>query len=303
MPKIEYVPRKFGESALAMIEKANQVMADYAAQGYELTLRQLYYQFVSRGWLANKQTEYKRLGEIVGDARLAGMIDWDHLIDRTWNVQSNSHWSDPESIIQACAESYALDKWEGQSRRVEVWIEKDALVGVIERVCRRLDVPWFSCRGYTSLSEMWAGAMRLKKHIRRGTGVLVIHLGDHDPSGKDMTRDIADRLSLFCGGHIEVDRIALNWDQIERYNPPPNPAKLTDSRAKGYIEEFGDNSWELDALEPRVLEELVEARVRLAVDQDQWDAIKAQEESERDLLLKCSQRWDNVVEMLEQDGD
>lgn len=78
---------------------------------------------------------------------------------------------------------------------------------------------------------------------------VILHLGDHDPSGIDMTRDISDRLELF-GADVEVKRIALNWDQIDEFTPPPNPAKLSDSRAGAYIAEYGDESWELDALEP-----------------------------------------------------
>jgi len=158
--------------------------------------------------------------------------------------------------VDACARQFRIDKWATQPRRIEVWIEKDALVGVIEGVCTELDVPYFSCRGYTSQSEMWVGAQRLAAHWRKAKqNPLILHFGDHDPSGIDMTRDIQARLQEFSfgtAGHpLELRRLALNMDQVELYGPPPNPAKLTDSRCEAYMEEHGNESWELDALEPR----------------------------------------------------
>src|SRR5215471_777560 len=150
MPRIRYVTKNFGPTALQVIREANAIIAEYAAQGYDLTLRQLYYQFVSRDLLPNRQSEYKRLGDIVNDARLAGLVDWEAIVDRTRNIRVLPHWTDPAAIVQAAADSFAVEKWAEQPRRVEVWIEKDALVGVFEPVCEELDIPLFSCRGYTS---------------------------------------------------------------------------------------------------------------------------------------------------------
>lgn len=257
MAKIKYIEKNFREKSILMIETANAIITEFHAQGFDLTLRQLYYQFVARDLIANTQKEYDNLGCLINDARLAGMIDWNAIVDRTRNVRQNSHWTSPGAIIEACSKQYQIDKWEGQAYRPEVWIEKDALVGVIEQICRKLDVPFFSCRGYTSQSEMFAAAQRLIEHDSDGAIPVIIHLGDHDPSGLDMSRDIEDRLALFCRTPIEVRRIALNRDQIRKYSPPPNPAKLTDCRAKGYVLEHGASSWELDALDPKVITRLI----------------------------------------------
>ncbi len=143
MPKICYVEHRFGAKALLTIKKANEILEEYTKQGFDLTLRQLYYQFVSRAIIPNNQREYKNLGGIINDARLAGLIDWDHIVDRTRNIRGNTHWSNPSSIISACASQFMIDKWADQPYRVEVWIEKDALIGVIERVCRMLDISYF----------------------------------------------------------------------------------------------------------------------------------------------------------------
>lgn len=302
MPKIRYVDKKIGASRLATIVKANQIIDEYRRQGFQLTLRQLYYQFVARGFIENNQREYALLGSIVNDGRLVGLIDWNDITDRTRNVRSVAHWSDPTEIVDAVANQFRIDKWATQPYRIEVWIEKDALAGVVEDICTELDVPFFSCRGYTSQSEMWAGAMRLKKHFHQKQTPMVLHFGDHDPSGKDMSRDITDRLELFMGG-VEFERLALNWNQIEQYAPPPNPAKLTDSRAKAYIAEFGDDSWELDALEPSVIVGLIRDTVTTLRDDEKWAEKVAEEDEHRSLLAKTSARWDDVVKLLNEEDE
>lgn len=302
MPKIEYVARNFSAASMDIIRTAEAICDEYAGQGYDLTLRQLYYQFVARGLLANRQTEYKRLGSIVNDARLAGLIDWSHVVDRTRNLMALNHWGTPEDIISASAAQFRTDRWADQPYWVEVWVEKDALTGVIGQTADRLDVPWFSCRGYTSQSELWGAAMRHRRHERTGQKVIVIHLGDHDPSGIDMSRDIADRLALF-GASTEVQRIALNMPQVLQYDPPPNPAKLTDSRAEGYIAAHGESSWELDALDPTVLDALITQAVEDHRDEDRWADSTEHMLTERSRLQQVNERWDDVVAFLEDGTD
>lgn len=297
MPKIAYIEKKFSPARLAEIAQANVILDEYERQGFDLTLRQLYYQFVSRGLIENNLQSYKRLGDVISEGRLAGLIDWNRIVDRTRNLVNNSHWTNPGEIMKSAASSFRLDKWANQPYRVECWIEKDALRGVIDRVCSQLDIPHFSCRGYTSISEMWVAARRLQHWIDRGQTPMILHLGDHDPSGVDMTRDIFDRLKMFMGG-TEVKRLALNWDQINLYNPPPNPAKLTDSRAQGYIAKHGDDSWELDALEPSVIAELIRNAVEDVRDEDLYQEMWEEERRHRELLETVSKRWTDVANVL-----
>jgi hypothetical protein len=146
---------------------------------------------------------------------------------------------------------------------------------------------------------MWAAAMRLKGHIKRGQTPIILHLGDHDPSGKDMTRDITDRLELFVGDAVEIKRLALNMNQVEQYGPPPNPAKITDSRAEGYIAEFGNESWELDALEPTVLADLIRNAVVAVRDAEKWEAQVEEEGTQKAQLTKVSDQWETIIENLE----
>lgn len=307
MPYIRYVEKNFQEPTLVTIAQARRIIAEYQAQGFTLTLRQLYYQFVARDLIPNEQKEYDRLGRVISDARLAGLIDWGAIEDRTRNLQSLAHWDDPADMVDSIADQFRVDRWTGQDVRVEVWIEKEALAGVFTGVCRRLDVPHFSCRGYTSQSEMWSAAQRMRRHVVDGEAerVVVLHFGDHDPSGLDMTRDIEDRLGMFLtqkeGTHcrqLEVRRVALNMDQVEEWDPPPNPAKVTDSRFQEYLRHWGGQSWELDALEPSVLTGLVEEHVMDLVDPGPWAEREEEIEEGRRLLRECSDRWPDVVEFL-----
>jgi hypothetical protein len=299
MPKIQYTDIRFQNATLEIIALVNGVIDQYKAQGYDLTLRQVYYQMVSRGHIANNEREYKKLGETISNGRLTGLIDWDSIEDRTRNLKGNSHWRSPGDIVSACASSFQYDKWIGQEFRVEVWVEKDALVGVVEAACRPLDVNFFSCRGYVSQTEMWLAAQRISRlqNFKDGPTTVIIHMGDHDPSGRDMSRDIEARLNLF-GAFPIFHRVALNYDQIEKYNPPPNPTKLSDTRATVYVEEFGEECWELDALEPSVLSDLVTEWVLNYRDDEMWDERVAAENESIDFLTKASRNWNQVTEFL-----
>lgn len=291
-----FIDRDFKDGSLWIIAKANEIIEEFQRQGFTLTLRQLYYQFVAADLIPNKQTEYKRLGSIINDARLAGLIDWDAIEDRTRNVKTIPSWSDPKDIMDGVVRAYQEDLWEGQDCRVEVWIEKDALMGVVEPVCRRWRVSSFACRGYSSQSEQYAAGKRFEDLIRQDITPIILHLGDHDPSGIDMTRDNRDRLRMFAWSQdVEVRRIALNFDQVQQYNPPPNPAKDTDSRHAGYAELYGYESWELDALDPRTIDNLISSEIDELVNPDIWEPNREREDFNRKILTHVRDDWDKVV--------
>jgi len=297
MSKIVYRTFNFRTRTLEIIDIANSIIEKYQADGYDLTLRQLYYQFVARSIIPNSDAEYKKLGSIISDGRLAGLIDWDSIIDRTRPSRGNTHWNSPQEIITAVGKQFKIDTHADQEYYIEVWIEKDALIGVLERICPQLDVPYFSCRGYVSQSSMWEAARRFIEREKNGRKSLLIHLGDHDPSGIDMSRDIQERLNLF-GSHCDVWRIALTEEQIEQYKPPPNPAKMTDSRCQSYVSEYGNNSWELDALEPQIITSLIEDAVSYLTDKDKRDALIEIQARHRADILKVSKRWEKIIEKL-----
>ena len=292
MPRICYEDHEFRKNSLDLISQASDILAEYEAQGYSVTIRQLYYQFVSRGLISNSQRSYNRIKSLMGKARLAGLIDWLSIEDRSRHVVSVQHWESPAKIIDAAAKSYRIDKWEGQAHRPEIWIEKEALAGVIAGVCQELDVSFFACKGYASLSEKWRAAQRLRKMLWNGQTPVILHLGDHDPSGFDMTRDIEARLGLFVGSPVELDRIALNMSQIEEYDPPPFWVKETDSRTPEYVRRYGTRSWELDALQPSVIVELIRDAVLALRDEEMWNAKVAEEEEHRAALRQEAEQME-----------
>lgn len=302
MAKLAYIEKRISADRLVLIEQANEIIEEYSAKGFSLTLRQLYYQFVSRGLLANKDREYKRLGDIISDGRMTGLIDWDAITDRLREIHDRPHWNSPQDFLKSVGPQFYVDHWVGQERRVEVWVEKDALSDIISRACKPLDVPFMVCRGFMSQTAMWeAGERMLRNFNEHEQRTLVLHLGDHDPSGIDMTRDIADRVNIFTQEFpvAEIKRIALNMDQVEEYSPPPNPAKETDSRSESYIAQYGAESWELDALDPSVLDALIVTEIQMEIDQDLWKARQKIVDEGREVLNKVADNYEAVAEFVQ----
>lgn len=317
MPQICYIPKKFNAEHQEIIAHAIRLLKHYVSIGVEVTGRSIYYRFIAMdllptSWIdedynrrnglpvntKNTQKNYKRLLSILNDARLAGVIDWSYLRDTLRDVEVPNHWRSPASIIDGVARAYRIDKWADQPRAVEVWAEKDAVEGLLAAVCPRLDVPHFVCRGSPSQTAMWQAGQRLKGYVRQGRSPVVLYLGDHDPTGLDITRDITARLDLFVGQEVEVVRVALNMDQVEQYSPPPNPAKTSDPRYNSYALEYGEDSYELDALEPEVMLSLIEDHVLQYRDEGRYAARVKQEQKERRLLKATSENWEDVVDHL-----
>lgn len=279
-----YESSNFRQDTLNLIAQANQIIDSYEAQGYSLTLRQLYYQFVARDLIPNKQQSYNMLGSVINKGRMAGLVSWTAIEDRGRNLKGLETYTHPNQALEAVHNSYRRDLWADQEWRPEVWVEKQALEGVIAGICNKLRVNFFAIKGYNSQSEQWRAGQRFANYVRKGQRPIVFHLGDHDPSGLDMTRDNRDRLSLFAGTQIMVQRLALNMNQIEEIKPPPNPAKETDSRFDDYRREYGDSSWELDALDPKYIERLIERNVTMIRDEAIWDASLLREVEEKDQI-------------------
>ena len=337
--RLAFKSKEFTGAAKEIVDLAIDIMDDYEAQGYKLSLRQLYYQLVARNAIVNDEKNYKRIGDIIGDARMAGLIDWDMIEDRGRECVVPPHWESPGQIVEACASAYAIDKWADQPVYCEVMVEKQALEGVLEPVCRRLDIPFTANKGYSSLTMLYHAGQKIRREflkrceaiaVREGSDcpfpvkflgdkrghqfggwmakhgyleeympirlsqkandagfprIVVVYLGEHDPSGIDMARDIHDRLNTFSDlTPIEVNRLALNMDQIEELQPPENPAKMTDSRAAKYVARFGDSSWELDAVSPEQLASIVENAVAGVRDEELWAKAMARQTSERGRL-------------------
>lgn len=293
MAKQAYKRTRFTDDSLTLIDTMNAIVEDYVEQGFRLTVRQLYYQLVARDVIPNNEKSYKRVTGLVNDARNAGVMDWDAIEDRTRAFVRRQRWNSGSHILRSAAASFHMDMWDNQQNRPFVIIEKEALVGVLEPTCDKLDVPILAARGYPSASVLREFAITdIIPFAEASQNIVIIHLGDHDPSGLDMTRDLRDRLEMYADGYsIDLVRIALNMDQIRERKPPPNPAKTTDSRFNEYRKHYGDESWELDALPPAFLVQLVEAEIDKYVDSDNWAERSAHIETIRDKLTKVAKRF------------
>lgn len=291
--KEAFIERTFRKKSLERIEQITKILDEYEEQGLTLTLRQLYYQLVSRDIIPNSQDEYNKVGDLVRNARRAGLIDWRMIEDRTRYLRGYATYINPRYAIMDTVYQYKIDLWEDQNTHVEVWVEKDALIDVVGRACDQYRVDYFSCRGFTSDSETYRAGKRMKRYIEDGKRVVLLHLGDHDPSGIDMSRDILERLNLFSGksGLIDFRRIALTMKQVQKYSPPPNPAKETDKRFQSYVKKYGSTSWELDALEPSVLMGVIQENILDVMDRSKFLDRQRLEEEQRQQMLDFAQKW------------
>ena len=273
---IEWTPKR--QSVRERLAEASAVIEHWAALGYRLTLRQLYYQLVSRGAIGNTIKEYKNLSVTMTNARMAGLIDWEHIEDRSRNALMPPHWAGTSHILRDSARSFRVDRWAGQRRHVEVWCEKDALTSVLEPVARDCHVLLLPVRGYSSTTIAYEASLRFQAALPKEP--LVLYLGDHDPSGVDMTRDLETRLSEMAGdGAVELRRLALNHGQVLDNDLPPNPTKSSDSRTAAYTETYGTDCWELDALDPPTLVSVVRDAIEAELDREMYEDRMAQEEN------------------------
>jgi len=291
---------------LAVINDTIKIIDEYESLNIFPTLRGLYYRMIARdlfpdSWRdkktksKNNPRSYKKFGYLINKARLTGLINWHSVEDRTRSKIGLTHWKNPDHILKSVPGSFQLDHWKNQKVHPEVWVEKDALTGVISSVCNELDVDYFACKGYVSQSAMWKAAQRLTDYMFDKQKPVIIYLGDHDPSGIDMSRDIQDRLDMFMDRKCEVNRIALNIDQVTEYDPPPDPAKFTDSRYREYIQKYGFDTWELDALDPSVLCDLIKDKVLEYRNDKIYHKIIEQETEDLDTLIDVAENWRSLL--------
>ncbi len=269
---------------IELLETINEIIEEYAQEGYTLTLRQLFYQLVSRDIIPNLTKEYSKLSGLLVKGRMAGEVDWKAIEDRIRQPFLPYWVTNIDDAIIDTIEQYRLNRQEEQEVYIELWVEKDALSGVLKRITSHYHINLMVNRGYSSCSAMHDAYKRFKRETNNGKNVVVLYLGDHDPSGLDMIRDIRERLEEFGLEDFEVRPIGLTYDQVKKYAPPPNPTKTTDPRGTGYIEKYGHTSWEVDALNPKILHQLVRKNVEGLIDIELFESKIKQEEKDKEKL-------------------
>ena len=268
------------EKSQLVLDAATIVIESARSDGYRFTLRRVYYELVSRNIIPNKESSYRSLSALLNNARWAGYIPMTALDDLGRVVQIPTTWESPSEILTATANGYQTDLWRNATRRVEVWAEKAAVQSIVQPVADQYGVPFLTMRGYSSLTAIAEANERCDRNTT------VIYVGDHDPSGQDMDRDLQDRLNMI-GAWATLERVALTRQQIDQYQLPPQPTKGTDPRARGYSD---DESWELDALPANVLSQIVEDRIRNYLPDD-YDDLAEQDEDARTEMRRFAERW------------
>lgn len=254
----------------------NEVISQY---DIKLTVRQIYYRLISDPYVLfeNTASRYTQFDKMLVVARERGEVDYAKIEDRTREALGGDYGYDtPQEFLEVemdnlkkCWQAYNMEMWTDQDSKLEIWVEKDALSNLIYQVANNYRVLVFPSRGYSSLTKVMECLRRLEGYKDKKR--IILHLTDHDPSGFDMTRDLEKRLSAYGGDSIQIKRIGLTHEQVEKFSLRPNPVKKSDTKAKSYISQFGSDCWELDALPPSELQNLVVEAIKKYINSDFWN--------------------------------
>jgi hypothetical protein len=263
------------------IEAIRQAIEDTVTELAPMTVRQVFYQLVSQGVIAKTEGEYKNtVVRLLGEMRRERRIPFGWIADSTRWMRKPKTYSSAEQALRRCAEAYRRDLWVNQGAYVEVWLEKDALSGVLYDVTAEWDVPLMVTRGYPSLSYLHEAAEALDAE---GKPAFLYYFGDYDPSGLDITRVVEDGLREFApAAEIMFERVAVTAAQIRELGLPTRPTKATDSRSKN----FAGQSVEVDAIPPDRLRQMVEHCITRHIDERALEVTRAAERSEREIMRR-----------------
>jgi hypothetical protein len=279
----------------SVVEATNKIIAQYDVR---LTVRQIYYRLISPPFqlFANKLSNYKGFDKILTRAREKGEVNWRKIEDRSrTTIGGDSGFDSPELFTDAMIvwtkrawENYTRPAWKDQSKYVEVWVEKDALATLVSNVADGFRVLTYPSRGYSSFTRVMEAIEDRFEEVPEDRSLTLIHLTDHDPSGLDMTRDVERRIREYWGSsdRVEIERVALTFEQVKKFDLAPNPTKMADPRSQNYHAQYGNQCWELDALPPDALEKIVKLAILKHIDAGTWDANMEQIDREKKQLQK-----------------
>jgi len=250
-----------------------------------VTIRQLFYALQSRGHIALTHQAYRQLQHLTAWFRYEGVVPYDWFVDRTRRPGELSTWTDPTDYLDMVRQAYRKNLWQGQSDYVEIWLEKDALSSFFANITRQYLVTLMVCRGFSSISFLYETAMDLSRIEKP---VYIYFFGDHDPSG----RNIESKVVEFLERHgVELDgfqRVAILPEDIEEYKLPPALAKKSDPRYSKFVQEYGTNAVELDALPPKELRKRISDCIVQHIDVDEWRRLRVIEKEEQALLVRIA---------------
>lgn len=268
--------------------KASLVFAarEILSEENPMTVRQVYYQLFSQGWVDNSQASYKQVVGALVDGRQSGLIPWEHVEDRTRQPREVAQWADLGTFLSRVKNSYRRDVWQDQPTYLEVWLEKDALSGIFQDELREWGVTLNVGKGYDGWASIQEASERFREASERGQNLMVLYAGDYDPSGLHMEQSLRERLAYF-GIRPEWDRLAVDREDIDEHDLPPEPGKRSDSRAEWMVDHFGELiQVELDALPVNVLRAKINDGVREHMDVAALEETREAQGTEREDLAE-----------------
>ena len=272
-------PIKRQRASKAEVELRREKLVEIVDAMKPMTVRQVFYQATVRGIVEKSEAGYTKVQNDLVLLRRAGDLPFNWIADNTrWRQRPDTH-SSVAHALKETAKFYRKALWDGIDAYVEVWVEKDALSGVIYPITEMYDVPLMVARGYASLSFLYSAAEEISD---LAVPAYIYHLGDFDPSGVNAGEKIEQTLrEMAPDAEIHFERLAVTPEQIEAWDLPSRPTKATDTRARN----FGVISVELDAIEPDQLRTLVQEAIEWHLPADEFEKLKVAEESEREFLL------------------
>lgn len=278
------IPLQYSE----YVKATNDIISQYDIL---LTVRQIFYRLVSSGFIQNTINSYKLFDRMITRGRERGDIDARSIVDRARQVMGGDYgYASVQDFVRTKiseledTEQYTRRIWDDQPQYVEAWVEKDALATLFSSIADGYRVVTYPSRGYSSYTKVYE-AINKRFSLYGNRPITILHFSDHDPSGLNMTEDIQSRLYRY-GSHAKVKRIALTYIQVRQFGLEPMPTKISDSRWREYSLQYGNQCWELDALPPNELQNIIRDSIKGHIDVSRWNKTFKEIEKEKQSLQK-----------------
>ena len=281
---------------LELIEAIESVFDEFDGS---MSTRQVYYQCISRGAVQNRPSEYDRVQRLLVELRRDGTIAYDRVVDRARRKHQRAGWDGIEEILDASATQYRRDMWADQKLVVMVACEKQALEGIFAEAVDEYGASLWTLHGYGSESFIFEWATEIRRLNAQGKAVVIRYFGDHDPSGFGIEADAREKLSRH-GARYGWRRDGLVTADFDRFESVELPTKVTDTRSRKYVEQYGNRAAELDALLPAELRGRIASSIESCINVEAWDRLQRTEETERESLRLVSENWQMAVRAVQQ---
>jgi hypothetical protein len=288
--QIETCSKKVRGMALASLELI-EAMHAAATAAHPITGRGIGYKLFAAGLIPSMdRAPMQRVYRLLREARERGMIPWEWIVDETRELERRPRWDDPADFIDTVSRAYRRDYWNQQPVRVEVWSEKGTVRGVLAPVLDQYGVGFRVMHGFSGATTIYDVAQD-----DDGRLLIVLYVGDYDPSGMYMSEhDLPDRLAKYGGDHVHVTRIALLREDLDDLPSFPASDKKKDPRHPWFVRNYGSRCWELDAMDPNDLRDLVEEAIKNEIELEAWNRCAVTEKAERESLRTVLDSWRGV---------